>query len=554
MTDPPRTSFHLYEENWIQVRELDGTIREVGIREAFRSAHRLHSVVGELPTTTLAITRMLLAILHRAVRAEDPVQDWIRLWEAAELPEDKISTYLDSVVDRFDLLHPSTPFLQVADLHTNKGETTGLERIIADVPNNAPFFTTRGPAARQRISYAEAARWLVHSQAFDPSGIKSGAVGDDRVKGGKGYPIGVSWVGNLGCVLIEGSSLRETLLFNLVLAPIDAPDYPWPESDLPVWERDALSPAEEDRDEYATGPADVLSWPSRRIRLQHDGEAITGVLLCNGDALSQQNRFAETMTTWRRSETQEKKLGHRVYMPRSHDPARSLWRSMSALLPQTERSTAFRDGAAVPSANLEWLGLMRASGALSDDFVVRTRAIGMTYGSQSSVVEEVVDDSLDIHTVLVSPDGRALARAALDAVSAADSAVSALANLARNLVISAGGDPAGGASDRAREHAYFVLDTPFRQWVAELREQTDSTAALFDWFDIARPLIRASGAELVEQAGPSAWVGRENNQGKHVDTGQAEAWFNAAVRKALPYSIQDDGAEAEVQDSTLETV
>lgn len=72
---------------------------------------------------------------------------------------------------------------------------TALSRLVPDVPAGHPFFTTRSGADLKSMTFAEAARWVVHCQAYDPSGIKSGAVGDAQVKGGRGYPIGTGWCG-----------------------------------------------------------------------------------------------------------------------------------------------------------------------------------------------------------------------------------------------------------------------------------------------------------------------------------------------------------------------
>src|SRR6185312_13745911 len=265
-------------------------------------------IVGEVPTQTFAITRLLLAILHASLRpVSAPVEEWRLLWESGEPLLAMVEGYLEKHRSRFDLLDPAQPFYQVADLSTTSGETSTLDKLIADVPNGEPFFTTRLKSGTDRISFAEAARWLVHCQAFDPSGIKSGAVGDERVKGGKGYPIGTAWAGSLGGLLIEGKNLRETLLLNLTLGGSDGE--PFAASDLPVWERDSLGPDEEERG-VPQGPADLYTWPSRRIHLAHDREGVFGVIISNGDPLKAQLvqgiHNLEPMTAWRRSETQEK--------------------------------------------------------------------------------------------------------------------------------------------------------------------------------------------------------------------------------------------------------
>src|SRR5690606_35892870 len=213
---------------------------------------------------TFAVTRLLLAILERAVDGLKAIPDWGELWQQTSLPLDDVTAYLDRYRSRFDLLSTRTPFYQVADLRTAKGDATGLDRLIADVPVNSYFFTTRLAAGIDRLSFPEAARWVVHCQAFDPSGIKSGAVGDPRVRGGKGYPIGTGWAGMLGGVIAEGRTLKETLLLNLI--PHDQMERPDLERDLAAWERDPQGPAQEFPDDHGPyGPVQLYTSQSRRI-------------------------------------------------------------------------------------------------------------------------------------------------------------------------------------------------------------------------------------------------------------------------------------------------
>jgi len=545
MSDPPRSSFDLLSEPWIVVRRLDGSSDELGILDVVRQASALRGIGGELPTTTFAVIRFLLAILHRSfVPDAPPTVFWGSLWSADQLPAEVIESYLSQFAGRFDLLHSETPFYQVADLRSVGGGAAGLERLIADVPNGAQFFTTRAGAALRSIPFAEAARWLLHANAFDVAGIKSGAVGDSRVKGGKGYPIGTAWCGNIGGVLLEGDTLRETLLLNLVLGDPLHDFSPLSEEDLPVWERPPLTAAVETCEgvprEWPEGPADLYTWPSRRMRLVHDGRFVTGVILAIGDPLGPQNQFSEPMTTWRRSENQEKKRGGRVYMPRQHDPARSMWRGLASLIPHGVREQQRAEGvASLAAGNLEWVRRLQETDFLggpwlSPDRLLRTRAIGMEYGPQSSTVTEIVDDSLSVHAVLLGGAGSELAARAVSAVGAADLAVAAVVNLAGNLVTAAGGDNTA-ARDQARHNAYFILDAPFRSWLGSLDLHTDALEALFDWYGIARQQLRAVADEILAAAGPGAWVGRNNHLGRHVDTALADLWFRSALSKALPF-------------------
>src|SRR5680860_1077037 len=209
-------AFNLLDDPWIDVLENDLTRSTVSVLELFRRAHEITTISTELTTQRFALTRVLLAFLHRGYGGPATLDRWQELWGAPSLPMAALESYSAQVRDRFNLFDPAQPFFQVADLRTASDEVFGLERLIADVPNGHPFFTTRAGAGLTAISAKEAALWLIHAQGFDPSGIKSGAVGDATVKGGKGYPIGTGWAGQIGGILAEGATLRETLLLNLI--------------------------------------------------------------------------------------------------------------------------------------------------------------------------------------------------------------------------------------------------------------------------------------------------------------------------------------------------
>ncbi|SDP94067.1 type I-E CRISPR-associated protein Cse1/CasA [Lentzea jiangxiensis] len=534
MSEDDRRSFDLISQPWLSARTTAGTTEQLSLAGVFRRAHELTGLLGDVPTQVFALSRLLLGVLHGAMRGPRDIDEWEALWEADSLPADTIEQYLRRHGDRFDLLHPETPFFQVAGLHTAKQETSELSKLIADVPNGHPFFTTR-LGGRLSLSFAEAARWVVHAQAFDPSGIKSGAVGDSRVKGGKGYPIGVGWSGLLGGVLPEGRTLKQTLLLNLISRDYGALARRADE-DLPVWERPPVGPAEEEPGgRAATGPVDLYTWQSRRIRLVCEGERVVGVLICNGERATPQNRHnVEPHTAWRRSQAQEKKLGVAlVYMPREHEPERAIWRGLQSLLPGA-RATQSTDAAAYLSPTvLEWIG--RVDNEIGLDLAVRVRTIGMTYGAQSSTTADIIDDALSLHPILLRQDATDLAGVAVSCVAAAESAAKALGGLARDLAAAAGcgRDEREGPRTRAIESAFAELDPRFRTWVAGLRADTEVVAAQVEWHETANAVIRELGDYLISRAPAKAWRGRAVDK-RLVTLFDADRWFRAGLRKALP--------------------
>jgi CRISPR system Cascade subunit CasA len=98
--------FTLVSRPWILTRRQDGHIGEVGLEELFTTAHGLRTIVGEVPTQTFALARLLLAILHRATDGPADGHAWGALWRDPTLPVADVADYLGAFRDRFDLLHP----------------------------------------------------------------------------------------------------------------------------------------------------------------------------------------------------------------------------------------------------------------------------------------------------------------------------------------------------------------------------------------------------------------------------------------------------------------
>lgn len=533
--------FNLLDEPWIIALGPKGDERSVSILDLFDHAPDLAAIGGEVPTQSFAILRLLLAFLHRAIEGPRDRDDWETLWRAEELPLPAIHRYADRIRHRFGLFDPDTPFFQVPGLHTAKNEVSGLEKIVADVPNGEPYFTTRSAASLKHIDAAEAARWLVHVHAFDPSGIKSGAVGDPTVKGGRGYPIGVGWSGHLGAVWPQGESLRETLLLNLVGQDVSTYVRIGGDDDLPPWERPVDDAGgQQDPPRPPRGAIDLYTWQTRRVRLAGDRRGVTGVVLANGDRIVPQNHHPdEPHTAWRHSEAQSSKHKTVVYMPRGHDPERSVWRGLAALLPSiSPRGSTSRSNAGAPQrflspGVLKWIGELVAEGILPENYKPRLRLCGAVYGAQNATYAEIVEDVLPLPVMLLREDRPAAGQAAESAVTVAETVASHLGHLAGNLAQAAGAGPQSGAGDRAREALFSALDAPYRAWLRDLAPESDLTAALARWQGTVATLSRPLADALVSAAPPAAWTGRTIRT-RLVNVALARVWFDSAVRKTLP--------------------
>lgn len=528
-------SFNLVNEPWIPVLRLDATSDLVSLRSCFAEACQIRRLSAELPTQSFAVLRMLLAIVHDAIGIH---------WEAdlegmhetgLDLP--RIDAYLSDLEDRFDLFHPTRPFMQVPTLRTAKDEASGLEKIISDVPNGDPFLTTRAGRGLSRIDAAEAALWLIHCHAFDPSGIRSGAVGDPEVRGGRGYPIGPGWAGQIGGVVLHGKNLAETILFNLAPTP-DNPE------DRPVWARDEAQTEQRDLEAQPRGPVDLLVWQPRRLRLVGNATSgVTGVVLCQGDRITPQNRHdLEFMTAWRYSVPQSKKFKQAVYMPLKHDPTRAAWRGAPALLSRSAKPVDGYDASLQPET-LQTLKGLDEDG--TKDLSATLELIGMDYGPQEATVADLYHDTLDFRVSLLGDKAAPVVTMIHDAFANTERAAWELGRLAKNLDYAAGGDEksAGdkrdviGAAQRAQNAAWAALDSPAREWLASLGADSDTVEAHRAWQQQVHELLTAEAGSLISTCSPAAVVGRQTKFG-FMASGLAETYFRAALRKQLPLLAQ----------------
>lgn len=540
--------FNLIDQPWIRCLDEDGHVREVGIAEALKHAHEIRGLAGELATQDFAMLRVLLSIVYRVleVNPDNPMRSWYAAWKKGHFDAGAVDEYLGKWRDRFDLFDQEKPFLQTPNLETTSGQWKSLEVLVPDCPDEGAMFIRRDPTLP--IPPGEAARWVVHCMAFDYSGIKSGAVGDARVKNGKGYPIGIGWCGWLGGVYFEGETLFQTLMLNTVLRE-------WPVGGTPAWEQDVPGPAQRSFAEIGdVGPLTLFTWQQRRIRLYQDNGMVTKVNVCNGDPIDYISQMGtETMSGWRYSAPQSAKAKADVYMPRWHTPDRAMWRGLETLVPlQNALTVKGRGGekvsAAHPAENVSWVSSLISRRYLPADFRLRLRGVGMEYGAQQSSFGRVFDDRLIFLAPLLEK-GDQIQVAALVAVERTDAAVQALGNFANNIQYASSGDR-GEAGEEARTRAFAEIDPEFRAWLANLTPESVDRA-LEDWGRMLYGLVGKHAGMVIDAAPASAWRGRKQDS-RVINVGQAEAWFRAELARVLPRSKSVGDGDGETDKETKE--
>ncbi len=74
-------TFNLLEEKWLPCVMTDNALRSLSLREVLTDAPNARELVGDSPPVTIALHRLLLAILHRALSAPRDADEWNEIRE-----------------------------------------------------------------------------------------------------------------------------------------------------------------------------------------------------------------------------------------------------------------------------------------------------------------------------------------------------------------------------------------------------------------------------------------------------------------------------------------
>ena len=535
--------FNLIYEPWILVLNADGEPEELSLLDAFRRAGALKSLAGELPTQDIAVLRLLLAILYavftrldvdgsRAEIATTPeaLARWRKLYEKGSFPYGMIEDYLKYYAERFYLFHPETPFYQVANLRKRdkKEELNPIAQIIADVPSRDErrFFTNLSGEATQTLAFAEAARWLVNLQAWDYAGKKAAIIGGVENGGGTG------WLGKVGVVYLQGSNLFETLMLNLVMVDRKRQVITF---SSPVWENKPVTAAKTDvRPESFV---ELLTWQSRRISLFKEGKRVVGVLSSYGDVFAKEDTFFEFMSGWKKGKDDK-------FLPHRHNANRSMWRDLGAILPQRDDQNGQPNPGDISCPGvISWLEELKSADREAFVFAnIHIHIAGLEYGPMDGVIDTLISDSLSVNAGLFDKINEEWVRNIEDIIERTDGCVKKLGNLAKDIVKASGvneGNPNGktllrSAGEAAREQTYFMLDNPFRWWLANVDPKKDDRgAAMAAWLEQMKAMVLEQGERLVREAGAKALVGKSMTENAIT----AYRRFRSGIKKILAPSF-----------------
>lgn len=511
--------FSLLEEPWIAVVGTDDLMKKVSLTQALLQAHEIRDLAGESRTQDSAVLRLLLAVVHTVFSRMDErgqtgditgvpeaVRRWGALWESGAFPEKPIREYLEEWKERFWLFHPERPFYQIKGLQGTNNSAKKLNGALVESNNKIQLFSLWNGERKNRLSYDEAARWLVFIQGF----------GDTAAK--KPSPKR-SWLGNIGLVMAKGNNLFETLMLNLMFLK-DGIE-PW-ENGCPSWEKD---PAEEKLRQIPVpdNQAELLTVQCRRILLEREGEWVVSYVEAAGDYFPVEDAFSEQMTLWRANKKRDKIIG---YYPQIHQPDRQMWRDFSVLMGRTVRKPGI----------VAWIGKLKSKNILEKSRMISFQIVGVQYGNMSCGIQDDFSDQLQMYSGLLEDLGANWQTYVADEVEDCEVLSTKVGRLAFELDRAVGGQ-GGEMEKKAKEQCFYRLDVPFRQWLLAIDPDANpkSRSELRKtWKGQAKQIALDLGYELVEQSGTAGLIGRtvkEKEKLKHYCAPKAFNRFLSELKR-----------------------
>lgn len=265
-------SFNLTHKPWIPVVFPNFQYRSLSLIGLFEQWQFIKDIQGDNPPTTLALTRLLLALLHHVYQGPKDEDHWEAIQDDNA---QQVITYLESHQARFDLFHPDYPFMQ--DEALNQVKPVPIYAL--HTMSQCRVFSHEHEWSGYTLTPAEAARLLVRLQGVDITSLRAFYVGQSS---GNRSAVNTPSI-NAANVLIQGENLRQTLLLNLVRYNPDS-NYPSEVKghDTPFWE---IGYAGKPIKTVPAGYIQYLTFPWRRLKLFGTPEGITEIAITMGHSL-----------------------------------------------------------------------------------------------------------------------------------------------------------------------------------------------------------------------------------------------------------------------------
>lgn len=532
--------FNLIDEPWIPVMINEkGETQEVSLSELFQNASQYKTLAGDSPTQNFAVFRVLLAILHTVFSRfdaggnaydyfevdeqlrqtttidEDDVEEyakdlydtWAELWEMHQFPP-IVQDYLKQWYAHFNLFDDKYPFFQVTEeimapkkiSKTKPSSVSGknINRLISESGNKLALFSPKYESNKNKelLTASEIARWLVTFQGY--SGLSDKVIfGKEKYRASKG------WLFDIGGIYLEGKSLYETLLLNLIL--LHSQEDKLENSQKPSWE---YSDEELIECYFSEREVDNISelytnW-SRAVYIDPkiDINKPFEFNIVKLPDIRHQDQFLEPMTTWRFNESGDNKD---TFTPRKHQVNQSMWRSFGLItLPHSNEGDQRRPGV------MDWLDKVDE---VVGNFEVGIQAVSMQDDGNATswVPVNEIHDNLKINDLILTDVAQTGWLPRVNEIVETTKMV--ISYVYRTFMVDIRDIRQLSSNhqfvNRNVEDLYYAVDQPFRNWLSSLQPSDTKADKIFLWHRILKKIANEHAEKVLENATYRDYVGIE---------------------------------------------
>ena len=546
--------FNLLDKPWISVIvDEKGHNKLVSITDLFKHASEYKALAGDMKTQDFALLRILLAVIHTVfsrydIRGnsrefdsdeddkedfnEETMEIWREVWISKKFP-DAVFKYLEQWHDYFYLFDDKYPFLQVLkqDIDSKKlggkspSEIYGknINRLISESNNKIAVFSPKDNVDNNKSSLTESqlARWIITLQSY--SGLADKTIfGTEKYKASKG------WLFDLGGIYIEGENLFETLMLNCVLvSEMQSPE----KRQKPCWE---YSGAENIENSFYETFIDNISqlytrW-SRAIYINPDisiNKPISVSIVKLPD-INHKNAFIEPMTVWQYNKEGESKD---KYTPRKHRAEESMWRSFGLLTSQELYDGSVKNH---KPGIIEWLNKISKNISGSS---ISLQAVSMKDDGNATswVPTDEICDTLHIDEVVVtdnSDDGWVYR-----INNEVEYTRSAIGFIYKQFLLdiceirNRNKDDAAKYSTKYISQVYFLVDQPFREWLANIMPNDSKNERCVQWRNTLHNILINEAKGMLENATLRDFTGRSSDQSEKESTKNIITVYNIFISR-----------------------
>lgn len=541
--------FNLLDEPWISVIvDEKGHNKLVSMTDVFKHASEYKALAGDMKTQDFALLRVLLAALHTVFSrydiqgnsrefdsGEDTEDDfneetmdiWREVWNSKKFP-DAVFKYLEQWHDHFYLFDDKYPFFQVLKQDVDSKNLGGkspseisgknINRLISESNNKIAVFSPKDNVDNNKSSLTEPqlARWIITLQSYAGLADKT-MFGTEKYKASKG------WLFDLGGIEIIGANLFETLMLNCVLVgEMQSPE----KKQKPCWEYSGTENIENSfYDTFIDNISQLYTRWSRAIYINPDisVDKPISVSIVKLPDINHKNSFIEPMTVWQYNKEGENKD---KYTPRKHRTEEAMWRSFGLLTSQELYDGSVKNH---KPGIMEWLNKIKHDITGSS---ISLQAISMKDDGNATswVPTDEICDTLYIDEVVVTDNADDGWVYRIN--NEVEYTRSAIGFIYKQFLLdiceirNRNKDDATKYSAKYISQAYFLVDQPFREWLANIKPKDSMNERCTQWRNTLHNILINEAKGMLENATLRDFTGRPSDQSEKESTKNIVTAYN----------------------------